>query len=44
MPAKYEGKLKSSRPSLRETRDKRPLSRDPVRSWCHRHITSMMKL
>ena len=37
-------KVESSRPNLRETRDKRPLSRDPDRSWCHRHTTSMIKL
>ena len=36
--------MKSSRPSLRETRDKRPLGRDPDRSWCHRHTMSMIKL
>ena len=35
----YEGKMKSSRPSLRETRDKWPLVKDPDRSWCHRHIS-----
>ena len=29
-------KLKSSRPSLRETRDNRPLGRYPDRSWCYR--------
>ena len=40
----YEGGLKSSRPSLPETRDKRPLGRESDRSWCHRHTTSMMKL
>ena len=28
----------------RETRDKRPLGKDPDRSWCHRHTTSMIKL
>ena len=33
----YESKVKSSRHSLRETRDKRPLGRDSDRSWCHRH-------
>ena len=32
-----EGKEKSSRHSLRETRDKRPVSSDPDRSRCHRH-------
>ena len=31
-----EGKVKSSRPSLRETRDKRLLGRDPDKSWYHR--------
>ena len=31
--------MKSSRPSLRETRDKRPLDRDPDRSRCHRHTS-----
>ena len=40
---KYEDKLKNSRPSLRETLNKRPLGRDPDRSWCHRHTTSMME-
>ena len=47
----YEEKVKISRLSLRETRDKRPLDkdkrplvRDPNRSWCHRHTTSMIKL
>ena len=30
--ASYEGKMKSSRPSLRGTRDKRQLGRDPERS------------
>ena len=38
------GDLKSFRPSLRETRDKRPLGRELDRSWCHRHTTSMIKL
>ena len=33
-----------SRRSLRETRDKRPLGRDPDMSWCHRHTKSMIKL
>jgi hypothetical protein len=33
----YEGKVKSSQPSLHETRDKWPLGRDPDRSWCHFH-------
>ena len=28
----------------RETRDKRPLSRESERSWCHRHTTSVIKL
>ena len=35
----YEAKVKSSRPSLRETRDKRPSGNDPDKSWCHRHIS-----
>ena len=34
--------MKISRLSLRETRDKRPLGRDPDRSWCHRHTTSIL--
>ena len=29
--------MKSSLPSLRETWEKRPLSRKSVRSWCHCH-------
>ena len=37
----HEGDLKSFRPSLHETRDKRPLDRESNRSWCHRHIMSM---
>ena len=41
---RYEGGLKSSRPSLRETRDKRPLDKESNNSWCHRHTTSMIKL
>ena len=28
----------------RKTREKRPLGRDPVRSWCHRHTTGIIKL
>ena len=40
----YGGKVKSSRPSLCEIREKRPLSRESDRSWCHRHTTSMIKL
>ena len=40
----YEDKVRSSRPSLRKTRDKRPLSRDPDMSWCHCHTTSLIKL
>ena len=40
----YEGKVKSSRPILCETRDERPLGRDPDRSWCHRHTKSMINL
>ena len=41
----YEGKMKSSSLSYnrRETRDKRPLGRDPDRSCCHRHTTNMKK-
>ena len=35
----YEGKVKSSRPCLRETRDKRPLGKDQEKSWCHRHTS-----
>ena len=37
----FEGGLKSFRPSVRETRDKRPLNRESDRSWCHRHTTSI---
>ena len=33
----YEGKMKSARRSLRKTRDKLPLGRDPDRSCCHLH-------
>ena len=40
----FEGGLKSFRPSLRETRDKRPLDRESNRRWCHRHTMSMIKL
>ena len=36
---KYVGKVKSSQPSLRETRDKRPSGRYPDRSWCHLHTS-----
>ena len=39
----YEGKVKSFRPSLRKTRDKRPLGRVPNWNWCYRHITNMIK-
>ena len=39
----YEGGLKGFRPSLHETRDKRPLDRESNRSWCHRHTTTMIK-
>ena len=35
--------MKSSRPSLCESRDKRPLGRDTDSSWCHRHTTSKIK-
>ena len=41
---RYDGKVKSSQPRLRETLDKRPLGWDLDRSWCHRHTTSMIKL
>ena len=41
---KNEGKVESSQPSLRETRDKRPLGRDTDMRWCQRHTTSMIKL
>ena len=39
MSSKYEGKVKSSSLAYnrRETRDKRPLIRDPDRTWCHLH-------
>ena len=37
------GQGESSRPSLRETRDKRPLGWDPDRSWCDRHTTEYDK-
>ena len=30
----HEGNMKSSRPSLRETRDKQSLGREPDSSWC----------
>ena len=40
----YEGKVKSSWPSLHETRDTRQLDRNPDRSWCHHHTTSMVEL
>ena len=33
----YKRKVKSSRPDLRENRDKRPMGRDPDKSWFHRH-------
>ena len=42
--SKYESGLKSFRPSLRETRDKRPLDRESNRSWCYLHTTCMIKL
>ena len=35
----YVGKVKSSGPSLRETREKRPLGRDPDRRWRYRHTS-----
>ena len=39
--ALYKGKVKSSSLTYnrRETRDKRPLGRNPDRSWGHRHIS-----
>ena len=37
----YEGRVKSSRPSLRETRDKRKLGKDPDRNWCNCHNTNV---
>ena len=40
----YEGKVKSSRSTLHETREKRPLGRDPDRRWAHRYTTSMIML
>ena len=39
-----QGWSENSRPSLCETRDKRPLNRESDRSWCHHHTTSMIKL
>ena len=38
-PYVYEDTVKSSRPSLCETRDKRPLGRDPDKSLSHRHTS-----
>ena len=35
--------VKSFLPCLGETWEKRKLGRDPDRSWCHRHITNMIK-
>ena len=35
----HEGKVKSSQPSLHETRDKRLLGRDPDKSCSHRHTS-----
>ena len=35
-----EGKVKSSRPSLRETRDKPPLGMDPELSWYYLHTSA----
>ena len=40
----YEGKVKSFRPNLRETRDNLPLGREPERRCCNRHTTNMIKL
>ena len=34
--------MKSSRPSLRETRDKWPLGKGPDKNCCHRHIMNMI--
>ena len=39
----YEGGLKSFWPSLRKTRDKRPLGRESNRRRCLRHTKSMIK-
>ena len=36
----YKGKMRSSRPSLRENRDKQQLGKELDRSWCH-HTKSM---
>ena len=41
--SEYEGKMKSSPPTQRETLDKQPLGRDPDRGWCHPHTTSKTK-
>ena len=38
----YKDKMKSSQPSLCETRDKWTLCRDPDRSWCHRHTSAKL--
>ena len=40
---KCEVKVKSFQPSLCQTLDKQPLGRDPDKSWCHCHNTSMIK-
>ena len=41
----YKGKVKSSRPSPRETCDKRPLVRESDSGWCHRHtMMSVIKI
>ena len=39
----YEGKVKTSQPSLCETRDKWLLGQETDRSWCHRHTRNMIK-
>ena len=40
----HDGGLKSSQPSLHETRDKQPLGWKSDRNWCHCHTVSMIKL
>ena len=39
LTGKHKENVKSSRPSLRETRDKRSLGRDPDRNWCYDHTS-----
>jgi hypothetical protein len=36
--------MKSSRPSLRESQNKQPLTRDPDKSWREHHTMSMITL